>query len=397
MVYHENDSGVVNDNVKVCVRARGLLGSNEVGRNTCLTALPSQNAIMINAKPDPKLFAFDYVADEHTTQEQLFDSVARPLVDSFIGGYNACIFAYGQTGSGKSYTIMGGGDVNQSDQNGLIPRTFQHLFTTLNNNQSSSINNSYEDDSNDNNNNEEDNRLQSYKCTLSFLEIYNEQIMDLFVDTSPNLSIREDIKKGIYVEGLREIEITDTQTAMELLEIGIANRHVAETAMNSNSSRSHSVLTINLESTVCIKQTKDGLTKNKYSRLSLIDLAGSERQKSTEAAGTRLKEAGSINKSLSCLGNVIRSLVDLANGKPRHVQYRDSKLTFLLKRAKNIRNMAIVNEEASGSDCRSTVATVRDENTPFGSVALTFVGARGIGVAATPKDGAGTTLSEVAL
>ncbi|GAM22458.1 hypothetical protein SAMD00019534_056330 [Acytostelium subglobosum LB1] len=344
----------INDNVKVCVRTRHLIGNNELAKTRCLTALQSQNTIMLDAKPDAKLFSFDYVADENTTQEQLFDAVARPIVDSCIDGYHGCIFAYGQTGSGKSYTIMG-----EPHDRGLIPRTFQHIFERLDGNQDPNT---------------------TYRCTLSFLEIYNEQIMDLFVETSPNLSIREDLKRGIYVEGLTEIEVTHTLAAMDLLEIGVANRHVAETAMNSNSSRSHSVLTINIESTTI--NPDDGLTKIKNARLSLIDLAGSERQKSTEAAGTRLKEAGSINKSLSCLGNVIRSLVDVANGKPRHVQYRDSKLTFLLKdslggnsktyiiatvspselyyseslstlqfaqRAKSVRNMAIINEEASGN------------------------------------------------
>eukprot|EP01133_Synstelium_polycarpum_P010727 gene10727-12486_t len=314
---------------------------------------------------EPKLFSFDYVADEATSQAEVFDVVARPIVDSHIDGYHGCIFAYGQTGSGKSYTIMGPDGGEEDDElRGLIPRTFDYMFAALDARRS-----------------EATDAEITHRCTLSFLEIYNENIIDL-LDTSnaqSKLSIREDLKKGVYVEGLREIEIESPAAAIELLSIGINNRHVAATAMNSNSSRSHSVLALNLESTI---KTSDGLTKSKYSRLSLIDLAGSERQKSTEAAGSRLKEAGSINKSLSVLGNVIRSLVDIANGKPRHVGYRDSKLTFLLKdslggnsktyiiatvspcelyyneslstlqfaqRAKHVRNIAVVNEEASGN------------------------------------------------
>ncbi|EGG19232.1 putative kinesin-14 [Cavenderia fasciculata] len=348
----------LNDNVKVCVRTRACLGG-EVNKKNCLTSLQGQNAVLLQSKPDPKLFTFDYVADESTSQEQIFDQIARPIIDAHIDGYNGCIFAYGQTGSGKSYTIVGAeesGGVLTSDLRGLIPRTFQYLFDHLN-----------------------DHHIDSYKCTLSFLELYNENIIDLLDHTQTNLSIREDIKIGVYVEGLKEVEINSPESAMELLRIGTNNRHVAATAMNSSSSRSHSVLTLNLESTT---KTEDGLTKTRYSKLRLIDLAGSERQKCTEAAGTRLKEAGSINKSLSVLGNVIRSLVEIANGKPRHVQYRDSKLTFLLKdslggnsktyiiatvspsdmyhsetlstlqfaqRAKHVRNIAIVNEEASGN------------------------------------------------
>jgi len=148
--------------------------------------------------------------------------------------------------------------------------------------------------------------------------------------------------------------------------------------MNKESSRSHSVLTTTIES----KTQKDGLWNVKVSRFHIIDLAGSERAKLTSAGGERLKEAGMINKSLSALGNVINSLVDLEQGKARHIHYRDSKLTFLLRdslggnhktliicnvspsstsfgetlstlkfaqRAKLIKNKAVINEDSTGS------------------------------------------------
>ena len=105
------------------------------------------------------------------------------------------------------------------------------------------------------------------------------------------------------------------------------NRRVASTSMNRESSRSHAVFTVSVQS----KEKKGGISNIKVSRLHLVDLAGSERQKDTRTEGVRLKEAGNINRSLSALGNVIMALVDIAHGKTRHVHYRDSKLTFILR------------------------------------------------------------------
>lgn len=209
--------------------------------------------------------------------------------------------------------------------------------------------------------------------------------MDLMDPTSQNLQIREDIKKGVYVEGLIE-EVSSSATEMlEIIKKGSMRRHTGSTNMNKESSRSHSVLSTTIES----KIMKNGLFNVKYSKFNLIDLAGSERAKSTDAGGSRLKEAGMINKSLSALGNVINSLVEVGQGKSRHVHYRDSKLTFLLRdslggnsktlmianispasdsfgetlstlkfaqRAKLIKNKAIINEDSSG-----TVAILKDE------------------------------------
>jgi len=212
----------------------------------------------------------------------------------------------------------------------------------------------------------------------SYLEIYNEQILDLLDPNSMNLSLWEDIKKGVYVEGLTEETINDSSEMMELMKRGTWNRHVGSTSMNKESSWSHSVLTTIIES----KTMKDGLWNVKVSRFHIIDLAGSERAKLTSAGGERLKEAGMINKSLSALGNVINSLVDLSEGKARHIHYWDSKLTFLLRdslggnsktviianispsansfgetlstlkfaqRAKLMKNKAVINEDSSGS------------------------------------------------
>lgn len=203
--------------------------------------------------------------------------------------------------------------------------------------------------------------------------------MDLLQPSSSNLSIREDINKGVYVEGLSEEMVRNHVEMISFIAKGSKNRHTAATSMNRASSRSHSVLTTIIESK---SRSQTGVWTVKQSRFHIIDLAGSERQKQTQSQGERLKEAGMINKSLTSLGIVINSLVDLSEGKNRFVPYRDSKLTFILRdslggnsktviianispsivninetistlkfaqRAKLIQNKAVINEDSSGT------------------------------------------------
>ena len=217
----------------------------------------------------------------------------------------------------------------------------------------------------------------------SFFEIYNERVYDLLSSNGDSLDeplpVREDATRGVYVEGLTETHVKDTSEAMDVLRRGMDNRRVAATNMNRVSSRSHAVFVLAVKSE---RTTHDGISKVRMSKFTLVDLADSERQKSTDAAGDRLKEASMINNSLLCLGQVINSLVDREKGKERHVPFRDSKLTFLLRdswggnsktclvatvtpsvtsltetvstlkfaqRAKLIKNTAVLNENTCGS------------------------------------------------
>ena len=197
----------------------------------------------------------------------------------------------------------------------------------------------------------------SYLIKCSYLEIYNEQIMDLLEPSSINLHVREDIKKGVYVEGLQEEVVSSYRDMIQLIQKGGKNRHVGSTSMNRESSRSHSVLTTIIESK---SMSHTGVWNMKTSRFHIIDLAGSERSKNTNAVGERLKEAGMINKSLSALGNVINSLVDLSEGKSRHVPYRDSKLTFILRDSLggNSRTVIIANISPSSVNMGETLSTL---------------------------------------
>ncbi|XP_008789959.2 kinesin-like protein KIN-12G [Phoenix dactylifera] len=350
-------------NVQVVIRIRPLSNSeiSLQGHNRCVRQESCQS-ITWTGHPESR-FTFDLVADEHVSQEKLFKVAGIPMVENCVAGYNSCMFAYGQTGSGKTHTMLGdieGGTRRHSVNCGMTPRVFEHLFSRIQKEKES----------------RRDEKLQ-FTCKCSFLEIYNEQILDLLNPSSVNLQIREDAKKGVHVETLSEFEVSSARDVMQQLIQGAANRKVAATNMNRASSRSHSVFTCVIES----KWESQGVTHHRYARLNLVDLAGSERQKSSGAEGDRLKEATNINKSLSTLGLVIMNLVSISNGKSLHVPYRDSKLTFLLQdslggnsktiiianispsnccgletlstlkfaqRAKFLRNNAIVNEDASG-------------------------------------------------
>uniref|UniRef100_A0A8B9K3U7 Kinesin motor domain-containing protein n=1 Tax=Astyanax mexicanus TaxID=7994 RepID=A0A8B9K3U7_ASTMX len=353
------------DAIKVYVRVRPL--THGTGLTTdgdpslCLT-VTSPHTVRLHSKPEPRTFTYDHVADMNTTQESVFSSVAKNIVESCMNGYNGTIFAYGQTGSGKTFTMLGPNELNDfsDDLRGVIPRSFEYLFFLINREV------------------EKSSGAKSFLCKCSFIEIYNEQIFDLLDSASASLFLREDIKKGVFVEGAVEKYAASAAEAYQVLSMGWRNRRVASTSMNRESSRSHAVFTMTLES----KESGQGVVNIRTSQLNLVDLAGSERQRDTQAEGSRLKEASSINRSLMCLGQVIMALMDVSNGRSRHICYRDSKLTFLLRdslggnaktyiianvhpgskcfgetlstlqfaqRAKLIKNKAMINEDTQGN------------------------------------------------
>jgi kinesin family protein 15 len=357
------------DAIKVYVRVRpprsyqGLAGNG--AETTCLQ-VTTPTTLSIHCKPDEKTFTFDHVASPDASQESVFTEVGKEIIDNCISGYNGTIFAYGQTGSGKTFTMIGPSD-DETDSfshelRGVIPRSFEYLFSLIAREQQK-LGDQVE-----------------FLCKCSFLEIYNEQIYDLLDHTSSNLHLRESITRGVYVDGLSEEVVTSAVETYQVLMKGWTNRRVASTTMNRESSRSHAVFKLSIDSKT--REVSDGICKIRSSTLNLVDLAGSERQIDTETAGVRLKEAGSINRSLSVLGNVIMALVDIGHGKSRHVHYRDSKLTFLLRdslggnakttlvanvhpltrclgetlstlnfarRTKLIKNKAVINEDAAGN------------------------------------------------
>ncbi|XP_021642903.2 kinesin-like protein KIN-12C isoform X2 [Hevea brasiliensis] len=339
----EDPSFWADHNVQVLIRIRPLSNMETVaqGYGRCLRQESAQTLVWLG-HPETR-FTFDHIACDTISQEKLFSVVGIPMVENCMSGYNSCMFAYGQTGSGKTYTMMG--EINQLEGNlsedcGITPRMFEYLFSRIREEEES-----------------RKNEKLRFSCKCSFLEIYNEQITDLLEPSSTNLQLREDLRKGVYVENLTEYNVKTVNDVTKLLSQGAANRKMAATNMNSESSRSHSVFTCIIESW----WEKDSMNHFRFARLNLVDLAGSERQKSSGAEGDRLKEAANINKSLSTLGLVIMSLVDLAHGKQRHVPYRDSRLTFLLQDSLGGNSKTTIIANVSPSICSSheTLSTLK--------------------------------------
>jgi kinesin family protein 5 len=262
-------------------------------------------------------------------QADVFDYSIRPTVDDILNGYNGTVFAYGQTGAGKSYTMMGG-DIDDEEGKGVIPRIVQQIFVSILASPSNI----------------------EYTVRVSYMEIYMERIRDLLVPQNDNLPVHEEKNKGVYVKGLMEVYVSSQEEVYEVLRRGGSARAVSATNMNQESSRSHSIFVV----TVTQKNTDTGSSKN--GQLFLVDLAGSEKVGKTGASGQTLEEAKKINKSLSALGMVINCLTD---SKQQHIPYRDSKLTRILQESLggNSRTTLIINCSPSSYNDVETVGTLR--------------------------------------
>ena len=244
-------------------------------------------------------FSFDKIFTSESTQKEVFEDIGKPIVESVLEGFNGTILAYGQTGSGKSYTMIGP-DLNNPSQTGLIPRMVKQIFQHI----------------------EEADVQLEFTVKVAYCELYLEKIRDLLYSDKRNLKICEDKIRGIYIKNITEEYVSNESEVYSLLKIGKKNREVGSTIMNEESSRSHAIFMITINS----NNTTD--LSAKTGKLYLVDLAGSEKLSKTGAEGRRLDETKNINKSLSTLGNVIFALTD---GKSSHVPYRDSKLTRVLQ------------------------------------------------------------------
>lgn len=282
----------------------------------------------------PRMFTYDSVYDWNSKQRDLYDETFSQLVDSVLEGYNGTIFAYGQTGTGKTFTMEG--VRSDPDMRGVIPNSFDHIFTHIARTQN-----------------------QQYLVRASYLEIYQEDIRDLLSkDQGRRLELKERPDTGVYVKDLQSFVCKSVKEIEHVMNVGNQNRAVGATNMNEHSSRSHAIFIITIE---CSEPGADGESHIRVGKLNMVDLAGSERQTKTGATGERLKEATKINLSLSALGNVISALVD---GKSTHVPYRDSKLTRLLQDSLggNARTVMVANIGPASYNFEETITTLRYAN-----------------------------------
>ncbi len=297
--------------VQVVVRCRPMntKEKNENRGNIISMDLEAGQVYIKNpSKPeDDRGFTFDAVYDEKTIQRNFYEESCFSLIESVLEGFNGTIFAYGQTGCGKSFTMQGPTN-GPEELKGVIPNACSHVFEAI-----------------------KASKDVEFLVRCAYLEIYQEEIKDLLADPKKigkdkvKCEIKEDPDKGVFVKGLTEMVVENEADLNKMLDKGQANRTVAATAMNAESSRSHSIFTVIVEASSTDETGRENIRAGK---LNLVDLAGSERQKKTGASGDLLREGANINKSLSALGNVIGALADAKGG---HIPYRDSKLTRLLQ------------------------------------------------------------------
>ena len=179
-------------------------------------------------------------------------------------------------------------------------------------------------------------------------------------DPKQRLDLKEDKEGHVSVRGLTQTVVKDAFTIHELMREGNKNRTTGSTLMNADSSRSHSIFMVSVDTSETA-DAQTGRQRIRAGKLNLVDLAGSERQSKTGAVGTRLKEATKINLSLSALGNVISALVA---GAGKHVPYRDSKLTRLLQDSLggNTRTIMIAAVSPADYNYEETLSTLRYAN-----------------------------------
>ncbi|TRY74073.1 hypothetical protein TCAL_06712 [Tigriopus californicus] len=282
----------------------------------------------VNRRPNrDHKFAFDMVFGPESNNQEVFTQTTQDLIDVLFSGYNCSVFVYGATGAGKTHTMLG-----SLENPGLTYRTVLELYQRL------------------------ESKKEEVDCevAVSYLEIYNEMVVDL-MNPGQQLNIREDGNNGVNIPGLSIHKPDGPEHLLKFLQFGNANRTQHPTDANAESSRSHAVFQVYLKQ----KDRNAGLSTDvKVGKLSMIDLAGSERGSVTHSrGGDRLREGANINKSLLALGNCINALAESS----KYIPYRNSKLTRLLKDSigGNCRTVMISNISPSSMTFEDTYNTLK--------------------------------------
>ncbi|XP_021206270.2 kinesin-like protein KIF21B isoform X1 [Bombyx mori] len=334
----------------ICARAGGPAGEGGVALGT------------------ERAFTFDYAFEPSASQQELYETCVKKLVEAALDGYNATVLAYGQTGSGKTYTMGSGwegeGDGDE-DRRGIIPRAIRDLFAGA--------------DARADEARTQGQLPPEFSVQAQFIELYNEDIVDLLDPAKDPFSkgalrITEDGCGGVRVVGASMRAVRGAREALGALRAGALARTTAATNMNSSSSRSHAVFTLLLRQRRLAADLPDGIERDAESdspeqyetltaKFHFVDLAGSERLKRTGATGERAREGISINCGLLALGNVISALGDKSR-KALHVPYRDSKLTRLLQDSLggNSNTVMIACVSPSDRDFMETLNTLKYAN-----------------------------------
>uniref|UniRef100_UPI003AB01724 kinesin-like protein KIF21A n=2 Tax=Centroberyx TaxID=88664 RepID=UPI003AB01724 len=361
-------TGQDESSVRVALRIRPQLAREKIeGCHICTYVMPGEPQVILGKD---KAFTYDHVFDMDSQQDAIYANCTEKLIEGCFEGYNATVFAYGQTGSGKTYTMGTGFDVSIGEEElGIIPRAVHHLFKGIEERRQAAQ--------------DQGRPVPEFKINAQFLELYNEEVLDLFDSTrdmkqKSHIKIHEDATGGIYTVGVTTRTVASEAEMMQCLKLGALSRTTASTQMNVQSSRSHAIFTIHLcQVRVCASDNQENETDNRVSngnsemdefetltaKFHFVDLAGSERLKRTGATGDRAKEGISINCGLLALGNVISALGDRSK-RAAHVPYRDSKLTRLLQDSLggNSQTVMIACISPSDRDFMETLNTLKYAN-----------------------------------
>ena len=288
--------------------------------------------------PQEKKYYFNKIFTEQEKNKDVFEQAIKPTINNVINGYNSTTLAYGVTGTGKTHTIFG--DLALSNgEDGVAIKACEYLFNKLNKEY-------FSDD---------------YEIKVSYIEIYNENVIDLLNNENENISLMiiEDPNKGVYVHNIKEFIINNTNELKKLICQGNKRRTMAPTNQNKFSSRSHAILQLSLK-----RKTYNEKNNNfdiYYSKFLIVDLAGSERGGLEK--GKRREEGANINKSLFTLGSCINILSD-KNRNGKFIPYRDSKLTRLLKDSLggNILTVMLVCVSPSGESYDESISSLNYAN-----------------------------------
>lgn len=272
-------------------------------------------------------FVYDHVFDGFTPNQKVYSTVASSIVQSAMDGINGTIFAYGVTSSGKTHTMMG-----DDNTPGIVPHAIAEVYTLV-----------------------AKFAKKEFLLRLSMLEIYNEVVNDLLDPANTNLRLRQDPRRGVYVEGIKEERLMSAEHALLVVATGNEHRKISATAFNEGSSRSHTVIRLTIEASDRPEYSgdRDAHVSRTLSYLTMVDLAGSESAKAEVNHNQRV-EGSFINKSLLTLSTVIHKL---SEGGAAHIPFRDSKLTRLLSNSLtgNAARMAVI--------CTITPAATQAEET----------------------------------
>ena len=271
----------------------------------------SANLEKLNVGNNLKLinsYKFSKVFDQNSTQEEVFEYTCKPLLDDLVlNQKSGLVFTYGMTNAGKTYTVIG-----TPECPGILPLALKNLF----------------DYGNINNNN--------YNFYCNFVEIYNEDVFDLLSDDpsgknkyfKKKLTVKENLNSVFFLQDVTFSKLDTLDSFNTILNKGISKKVHSSTALNQNSSRSHTIFKI-----ILFKEGNKDISKIDFSTeelisLSVVDLAGSERQKRTDAKGKNLQEACKINQSLSTLGKCLEAMKhNSCSNNKKMVPLRESKLT----------------------------------------------------------------------